>query len=160
MLTMDTLKRFPIAILCTLTVLLSFAAYFTPIPREALPFVFVLIPTLVAIALVAVTEGKVSVRALLGQMGTLAREHQVGRGRVGPGAGGSPDGGYGIWTQEVQPGRDLPGNGRRRKLEMATVARKETLNVKEPLQLVAAAAGKDIRKCQPRFLMMNAADRA
>ena len=69
MLTMDTLKRFPIAIFCALTVLLSFASYLTTVPREALPFVFVLIPTLVAIALVAVTEGKVSVRALLGQLG-------------------------------------------------------------------------------------------
>ena len=66
---MYPLKRFPIAIFCTVTVLLSYASYLTPIPREALPFAFVLIPTIVAIALVAATEGKAGVRALVGQLG-------------------------------------------------------------------------------------------
>lgn len=61
------IKRFQISIFCTLTVLLSYASYFLPVPREALPFVFVLVPPVVALLLTYATEGGAGVRALLGQ---------------------------------------------------------------------------------------------
>jgi membrane protease YdiL (CAAX protease family) len=62
------MKRFPVASFCVLTVALSYASYFLPIPREGLPFVFVLIPALLAIGLSAMTEGRPAVRSLLGQL--------------------------------------------------------------------------------------------
>lgn len=54
---------------CALTVGLSFATYLLPLPREALPFVIVLIPTVVALVLAALAEGRVGVGRLLGQLG-------------------------------------------------------------------------------------------
>jgi membrane protease YdiL (CAAX protease family) len=65
---MSTLKRFPVAAFCLLTVLLSYGSYLTPIPRAALPFILVMIPALVAITLLALTEEKGAVRSLLGQL--------------------------------------------------------------------------------------------
>lgn len=61
-------RRYSVALFCTLTVLLSLASYFTPIPRAALPFVFALTPTVVALALAAISEGTSGTRALLGQL--------------------------------------------------------------------------------------------
>src|SRR5690606_20531511 len=61
-------KRYSVALFCTLTVLLSLASYFTPIPRAALPFVFAFTPTVVALALAAISEGTSGTRALLGQL--------------------------------------------------------------------------------------------
>lgn len=54
---------------CALTVGLSFTTYVLPLPREALPFVIVLIPTVVAFTLAAVTEGRPGVGGLLRQLG-------------------------------------------------------------------------------------------
>jgi len=51
------LQRYPVATFCTLTILLTFATYLLPLPREALPFLMVLIPAIIAILLVAITEG-------------------------------------------------------------------------------------------------------
>lgn len=64
--TMLSLKRFPIVTFCALTVLLSYASVLLPIPREALPFVFVLIPAAVAVVQVRLTEGRSGLRSLLG----------------------------------------------------------------------------------------------
>lgn len=68
---MHFLKRYPVISFCTLTVLLSYASYFLPIPREGLPFAFVVIPTVVALALAAATEGRAGLRALLGQVARM-----------------------------------------------------------------------------------------
>jgi membrane protease YdiL (CAAX protease family) len=62
------MKRFPVASFYVLTVALSYASYFLPIPREALPFMLVLIPALLAISLSAITGGGPAVRSLLGQL--------------------------------------------------------------------------------------------
>lgn len=62
------MKRFPVASFCILTVALSYASYFLPIPREGLPFVLVLIPALLAIGLSAIEEGGAAVRSLLGRL--------------------------------------------------------------------------------------------
>lgn len=56
------------ATFCTLTILLTFATYLLPLPREALPFVMVLIPAIIAILLVAITEGVSGVRLLLSKL--------------------------------------------------------------------------------------------
>lgn len=58
-------RRFPVAIFCTLTLLLTFAVYFSPVPREAIPFAAALAPAVVALALVALFEGRAGVRSLL-----------------------------------------------------------------------------------------------
>ncbi|MCC6189755.1 MAG: CPBP family intramembrane metalloprotease [Anaerolineales bacterium] len=58
-----------VAIFCALAVVLSFAAYLLPLPREALAFVLVAIPTLLALALAALTEGPAGVARLLRQLG-------------------------------------------------------------------------------------------
>jgi membrane protease YdiL (CAAX protease family) len=68
------LRKRVVSIFCAVTVSLSFATYLLPLPREALAFVIVAIPTLVALALAALTEG-------LGGVGRLLR--QLGRWRVG-----------------------------------------------------------------------------
>jgi membrane protease YdiL (CAAX protease family) len=59
----------PVTIFCGLTVLLSFATYLLPLPRESLPFLMVLIPACMALALTAISEGKAGVRTLLGKLG-------------------------------------------------------------------------------------------
>jgi membrane protease YdiL (CAAX protease family) len=51
------------------TVLLSFATYLLPLPRAVLPFLIVLIPAGMAVALTAIAQGKAGVSALLGQLG-------------------------------------------------------------------------------------------
>jgi hypothetical protein len=40
--------RQPVAIFGSLTLLLTFVTYFLPLPREVLPFLIVLLPTLLA----------------------------------------------------------------------------------------------------------------
>ncbi len=52
-----------------LALLLTFATYFLPLPRQVLPFLIVLLPTLIAIGLTALNEGGIGVRSLLGQVG-------------------------------------------------------------------------------------------
>lgn len=62
------LQRHAVAAFCTLTVLLSYACYLLPVPRgEPLQIVLVLVPTLVAVLIVSLSEGGAGVRALLGQ---------------------------------------------------------------------------------------------
>lgn len=63
------LTRQPVAIFCILTVLLTFATYWLPLPRPVLPFLMVLIPLVMAIGLTAITEGMAGVRLLLGKAG-------------------------------------------------------------------------------------------
>jgi membrane protease YdiL (CAAX protease family) len=63
------LRERAVAIFCAVTGVLSFATYLLPLPREALAFVLVAIPALVAIALAAVTEGGAGVGRLLRQLG-------------------------------------------------------------------------------------------
>jgi len=69
---MTTLKssiaRYPVALFCGLTVALSFAAYLLPLPRQVLPFLMILVPSLVAIALTGIIEGRSGVRELLGKL--------------------------------------------------------------------------------------------
>jgi membrane protease YdiL (CAAX protease family) len=69
------LRERVVAIFCVVTVALSFSTYLLPLPREALAFVLVAIPTLIALVLAALTEGA-------GGVGRLLR--QLGRWRVGP----------------------------------------------------------------------------
>lgn len=63
------LTRQQVASFCTLTVLLTFATYWLPLPRSALPFLMVLIPLIVAIGLTAITEDAAGVRLLLAKAG-------------------------------------------------------------------------------------------
>jgi membrane protease YdiL (CAAX protease family) len=58
-----------VAIFGSLTLLLTFATYLLPLPREVLPFLIVLLPALLAIGLTAMSEGRRGVRALLGKLG-------------------------------------------------------------------------------------------
>jgi membrane protease YdiL (CAAX protease family) len=53
---------------CALTIGLSFATYLLPLQRAALPFVIVFIPTVTALALAALTEGRAGVGRLLSQL--------------------------------------------------------------------------------------------
>lgn len=69
------INRQPVAIFCSVTILLSFAVYLLPLPRAGLPFLMVLIPAIIAIALTAITEGSAGVRVLW---------RQVGQWRVSP----------------------------------------------------------------------------
>ena len=69
------INRQPVAIFCSVTILLSFAAYLLPLPRAGVPFLMVLIPAIIAMALTAITAGRAGVRALL---------RQVGQWRVSP----------------------------------------------------------------------------
>ncbi|HRQ42655.1 MAG TPA: CPBP family glutamic-type intramembrane protease [Chloroflexota bacterium] len=59
------INRYAVAIFCALAILLSFATYFLPLPREVLPFVIVCIPPILAIFLTAITDGRSGVRSLL-----------------------------------------------------------------------------------------------
>ena len=58
-------KQYSLAIFCILTVALTFAATLLPMPGEMTPVVIVFIPAFMAIALTALSEGKVGVRSLL-----------------------------------------------------------------------------------------------
>jgi membrane protease YdiL (CAAX protease family) len=63
------LTHHAVATFCTLSILLSLACYLLPIPHgEAVEFVIVLVPTLVAIVLAALIEGGPGVRSLLGKL--------------------------------------------------------------------------------------------
>ena len=61
-------KRFPVAAFCALVVVFSYAAYFLPLPGIGVLFLIAVVPSAVAIALVATTKGKSSVRSLLSQL--------------------------------------------------------------------------------------------
>lgn len=63
------INRQPVAIFCSVTILLSFAVYLLPLPRAGLPFLMVLIPAVMAMALTGITEGAAGVRALLRKVG-------------------------------------------------------------------------------------------
>jgi membrane protease YdiL (CAAX protease family) len=58
-------ERHAVACFCTLTLVLSFASYLLPIPREAILFVLVLTPAFIAICLAAIAEGMPGVRSLV-----------------------------------------------------------------------------------------------
>jgi uncharacterized protein len=60
--------RQPVTLFGSLTLLLTFATYFLPLPREVLPFLIVLLPSLIALGLTAISEGGTGVRTLLGQV--------------------------------------------------------------------------------------------
>jgi uncharacterized protein len=59
------ISHYAVIIFSVFTVLLSFAAYLLPLPREVLPFVIVCIPAFMAILLTAITNGGQGVRSLL-----------------------------------------------------------------------------------------------
>jgi membrane protease YdiL (CAAX protease family) len=61
-------RRYAVIVFGTLTILLTFATYLLPLPREALAFVMVWIPAVLAIILTAINEGSSGVRSLLGQL--------------------------------------------------------------------------------------------
>jgi membrane protease YdiL (CAAX protease family) len=62
------IKQHALAIFCALTMLLTFIAIFLPVPGELVPVVIVFIPTFIAIALTALSEGNIGVRSLLGKL--------------------------------------------------------------------------------------------
>ena len=62
------MKQHSLAIFCTLTIALSFAATLLPLRGEAVAVVMVFIPALMALALAALSEGKAGVRSLLGKL--------------------------------------------------------------------------------------------
>jgi membrane protease YdiL (CAAX protease family) len=62
------IKQHALAIFCTLTIALTFAATLLPLPGEVIPVVIVFIPALMAIFLAALSEGKAGVRSLLGKL--------------------------------------------------------------------------------------------
>jgi hypothetical protein len=62
------IKQHALVIFCALTIALTFAATLLPLPREVIPVVMVFIPAFVAVALAAMTEGKVGVRSLMGKL--------------------------------------------------------------------------------------------
>lgn len=62
------IKRHVLVIFCALTISLTFAATLLPLPSEVIPVLMVFIPTLMAIALTALSEGTVGVRSLLGKL--------------------------------------------------------------------------------------------
>ena len=62
------MKQHALAIFCTLTIALSFAATLLPLRGEAVAVVMVFIPALMALALAALSDGKAGVRSLLGKL--------------------------------------------------------------------------------------------
>jgi membrane protease YdiL (CAAX protease family) len=62
------IKHHSLAIFCALTIALTFAATLLPLPGELIPVVMVFIPALMAICLIALSEGKAGVRSLLGKL--------------------------------------------------------------------------------------------
>jgi membrane protease YdiL (CAAX protease family) len=62
------IEQYALAIFCTLTIALTFAATLLPLPGEGIPVVMVFIPALLAISLTAFSEGKAGVRSLLGKL--------------------------------------------------------------------------------------------
>src|SRR6266542_1716764 len=62
------IKRHALLIFCTLTIALTFAATRLPLPGEVVSVVMVFIPTLVALTLTAMDDGRGGVRALLGKL--------------------------------------------------------------------------------------------
>src|SRR6266496_1176754 len=62
------IERHALLIFCTLTIALTFAATQLPLLGEAIPIVMVFIPTLVALTLTAMDDGRGGVRALLGKL--------------------------------------------------------------------------------------------
>ena len=66
---MNNLKRHPVLWYTVITVVLSFATYFLPLPLEQksllVPVLMVFIPTLVSIPMALVTEGRAGMRQML-----------------------------------------------------------------------------------------------
>ena len=62
------IKQHALAIFCTITIVLTFAATRLPLPGEAIPVVIVFIPALMSILLTALSEGKAGVRSLLAKL--------------------------------------------------------------------------------------------
>jgi membrane protease YdiL (CAAX protease family) len=62
------IKQHAFVLFSALTVVLSFAAYLLPLPREAVPVVMVFVPALVAVVLTALSEGWPGVKALLSRL--------------------------------------------------------------------------------------------
>jgi membrane protease YdiL (CAAX protease family) len=63
-----TVKHYAVMIFILSTVILTFGTILLPLPREILPLLMVFIPSIVALILVATTEGKQSLRSLLGTL--------------------------------------------------------------------------------------------
>ena len=62
------IKQYSLALFCGLTIALTFATTLLPLPGELVAIVMVFIPTLLAISLTAVSEGRKGVRSLLGKL--------------------------------------------------------------------------------------------
>ena len=62
------IKKHALAIFCALTIALTFAATLLPLPAEVIPVVMVFIPALMAVTLIALSEGRAGVRLLLGKL--------------------------------------------------------------------------------------------
>ena len=66
---MNILKRHPVLWYMVITVVLSFATYFLPLPVDQksllVPLLMVLIPTVVSIPMALVTEGRDGIRQML-----------------------------------------------------------------------------------------------
>jgi uncharacterized protein len=58
-------KHYAVMLFILSTVILTFGTVLLPLPREVLPLLMVFIPTIVALIIVATTEGKQSMRSLL-----------------------------------------------------------------------------------------------
>ena len=59
------IDRYAVLIFALLTISVSFASYLLPLPREVLPFIIVCIPTVLAVAMAAITDGLAGVHSLL-----------------------------------------------------------------------------------------------
>jgi len=62
---LSLIKQYVLAIFCVFTIVLTFAATLLPLPGEVIPVVIVFIPAFMAIALTAISDGRVGVRLLL-----------------------------------------------------------------------------------------------
>jgi len=62
------IKQKPALLFSFLTIIFTFGVYFLPLPREALPFLMVLVPALLAIVLTALLEGRAGIGILLGRL--------------------------------------------------------------------------------------------
>lgn len=58
-------NRYPVTLFILSTVILTFGTVLLPLPREVLPLLMVFIPSIVALILVTITEGKEGMRSLI-----------------------------------------------------------------------------------------------
>jgi len=63
-----TTRRYPVLVFGLSAIILSFATYLLPMPREAVPFLMVLIPTVLGVIFAGMEGGRTGVRALLGKL--------------------------------------------------------------------------------------------